>query len=96
MRIVITTRKPVLTDLGRLPQGIPVDVPPLLGKHLLESGAAVLYETKVAMDRPIVAAGVVAPSSASPVAPASPQTTQIESANGARKRGRPRKEASLS
>lgn len=94
MKIVITSRKPVLTaERGRLPVGIPIDVSDLLGAHLLEQGVAVLFETKEAMDRPIEAAGKVEPLSASPVAQALPQTTLNESSNGVKRRGRPKKEA---
>jgi hypothetical protein len=92
MKIVVTTKKPVLTaERGRLPHGVPVDVSDLLAQHLIEQGVAVLMETKEAMTRPIEAAGMMAPSFASPVAQALEQTILIESSNGARKRGRPRK-----
>lgn len=95
-QIVVTSKKPVLTmERGRLPMGIPIEVSDLLAKHLMEQGVAVLMETKERMDRPIVAAGLTAQSSALPVAPASPPTTSSESEPGdstaPRKRGRPRK-----
>lgn len=93
MKIVITSRKPVLTQLGRLPAGIPIDVPELLAKHLIEHGDAVLYETKEAMDRPIKAAGKVEPLSHSPAAPVLPEATLNESEAGEqpKRRGRPKK-----
>lgn len=94
MKIVVTSKKPVLTaERGRLPVGIPVEVSDLLGAHLLEQGVAVLLETKEAMERPIEAAGKVEPLSALPVARALQQTTLNESSNGAKRRGRPKKEA---
>lgn len=94
MKIVITSRKPVLTaERGRLPHGIPVDVSDLLARHLIEQGVAVLMETKEAMTRPIEAAGTEEPSFALPVAQASQPTMPSESEPGARKRGRPRKNA---
>ena len=92
-KIVVTTRKPVITQFGRLPKDIPSDVPPLLAKFLVERGDAVYYETKVAMDRPTEAAGATDQSSALPAAPASQQTTLSVSESGAKRRGRPRKEA---
>lgn len=94
MKIVVTSKKPVLTaERGRLPIGIPVDVSPLLAQHLLESGAAVLMETKEQMERPPVAAGKMEPSYVLPVAPALPMTTLTESENGdkPKRRGRPPK-----
>jgi hypothetical protein len=93
-KIVITSRKPVLTaERGRLPHGIPVEVSDLLAQHLIEQGVAVRMETKEAMTRPTETAGKEEPLSALPVAQASPVTTQNESESGARKRGRPRKNA---
>lgn len=93
-QIVVTSKKPVITaERGRLPRDVPVDVSPLLAAHLLEQGVAVLLETKEAMNRPIEAAGTTAPSSALPAAQASPQTTLSSSEPGAKRRGRPKKEA---
>lgn len=94
MKIVVTSKKPVLTaERGRLPVNVPIEVSDLLGAHLLEQGVAVLFETKEKMDRPIAAAGMEERSSALPVAQASPQTMLSESSNGAKRRGRPKKEA---
>lgn len=91
-KIVVTSRKPVLTsERGRLPMGIPVDVSGELARFLIEQGVAVLMETKERMDRPTEAAGLTALSSALPVAQASTLTTSSESEPGARRRGRPRK-----
>lgn len=93
MKIIITSREPVLTSLGRLPAGVPLDLPELLCRHLIEHGDAVLMEVKEAMDRPILAAGKTEQSFASPVAQALPQTTLPPSESGAKRRGRPRKAA---
>lgn len=96
-KIVVTTKKPVITaERGRLPRDIPVEVSELLARHLIERGDAVAFETKEKMDRPIVAAGMVEPSYALPVAQASTQTTSSEFEPGAKRRGRPKKEASSS
>lgn len=93
-KIVVTSKKPVITaERGRLPMNVPVEVSSLLAAHLLEQGVAVLLETKEAMVRPTVAAGKEEPSSVSPAAPASPETTLSSSEPGARRRGRPKKEA---
>lgn len=93
MKIVVTSKKPVLTaSHGRLPRDIPVDVPEHLAKFLIDRGEAVLLETKELMDRPTKAAGMEALSSASPVAQASQPTMLSASESGVKKRGRPRKE----
>lgn len=93
MKIVITSKKPVLTQFGRLPHGLSVDVPDQLAIFLIERGDAVRFETKEAMDRPTLAAGSTEPSSASPVVQASPEQTSNESESGEapKKRGRPKK-----
>lgn len=93
-KIVITSRKPVLTaERGRLPAGIPVEVSDLLAQHLIEQGVAVRMETKEAMTRPTETAGETVQSFALPAGLPSQQTTPNESEPGARKRGRPRKNA---
>lgn len=94
MKIVVINKKPVLTQFGRLPKDIPVDVPDQLAKFLIERGDAVALETKESMDRPTVAAGNQESLSASPVAPASQETTSSASESGVKRRGRPKKEAS--
>lgn len=98
MKIVIVTKKPVLTTYGRLPKDNPVDVPDQLAKFLIERGDAMAYEVKVAQDRPSMAAGTMESSSASPVALASTQMTSSESESGERpkRRGRPPKALSSS
>lgn len=96
-KIVVTSKKPVLTaERGRLPMNLPVEVSPLLAKQLLESGVAVLFETKEKMDRPMQADGATAPSSALQAGRVSQPPMLSESESGAKRRGRPRKEASLS
>ena len=96
MRIVVISKKPVYTqEAGRLPYDIPVDVSDALGKFLLESGAAIRMETKELIDNPTKAVGKLQQSSALQAAQASPQTMPMPSESGAKKRGRPRKEASL-
>jgi len=92
-KIVVTSTKPVLTHMGKLPKGIPQDVPEQLAKFLIEQGVAVLFETKEKMDRPTVAAGTEELSSALPVAPAYTEMTLTVSEPGAKRRGRPKKEA---
>lgn len=94
MKIVVINKKPVLTQFGRLPKDLPVDVPDQLAKFLIERGDAVALETKEKMDRPTEAAGTTEPLSASPVAQVSQQTTLSASESGVKRRGRPRKEAS--
>jgi hypothetical protein len=94
MKIVVVTKKPVLTQFGRLAKDVPVDVPDQLAKFLIERGDAVAFEVKQRIDRPFVIAGSVEPLSAAPAAPASTSETLELSENGAKKRGRPRKEAS--
>ena len=82
-KIVITSRKPVLTaERGRLPHGIPFEVSDLLAQHLIEQGVAVLMETKEKQDRPTAADGATAPSSASLPGRALPRETLSESDNG--------------
>ena len=93
MKIVVVTKKPVLTQFGRLPKDIPVDVPDQLGIFLIERGDAVTFEVKERIDRPFVDAGKAELSSAAPAAQASTSETLSTSDSGAKKRGRPRKEA---
>lgn len=95
MKIVVVTKKPVLTPTGRLPKDIPVDVADQLGKFLIERGDAMLFEVKERIDRPFVDAGKMELSSALPADPALISKTLILSDTGAKKRGRPRKEALL-
>lgn len=46
MKIIITSTKPVLTQMGRLPMGMTVDVPDGLAQFLISRGEAAMYETK--------------------------------------------------
>jgi hypothetical protein len=93
MKIVVVTKKPVLTQFGRLPKDVPVEVNDHLARFLIDRGDAVAFETKEKMDYPPLAAGMMAQSSALPVAQASTETTSSASEPGAKRRGRPRKEA---
>ena len=95
MKIVITTRKPVFDDnLGRLKEGDVVDIADRKANFYIQEGLAMCYQTKVLQDRPLVGAGTVEPSSASPVAPAYATKTLNESANGEpKKRGRKPKQS---
>lgn len=91
MKIVITTKKPVLVPGGRLPAGVPVDVAPSLGKMFIERGDAVAFEVKESQDRPYQADGAEASLSALPAGQASQPMIANESESGAKRRGRPRK-----
>ena len=90
--------KPVIYHdrLGALKKGRVVDLPDNQAREFLQRGWVEHYETKVIRERPIPADGREALSSASQVAQASPSLTVSESESGAKKRGRPRKEASSS
>ena len=94
MKIVVTSKKPIMAvGYGRLPVGVPVEVPASLGQFFIERGEAVLMETKEAMDRPLAVDGETEQSSSSPVGQASEQTMSSESESGetASKRGRKKK-----
>lgn len=94
MKIVITSKKPIMAvGYGRLPTGIPVDVPASLAQFFIERGEAVRMETKEAMDRPLAEDGETEQSSSSPVGPASTEETSSESEPGetVSKRGRKKK-----
>ncbi len=56
MNIIITSKKPVLTQFGRLPMGMTVDVPDNLAQFLIDRGEAQAVETKVAQPEPVAAA----------------------------------------
>lgn len=94
-------RKTLIHDrLGTLPPGRVVDLPDAQAREFLRRGFVERYETKVVHASPATpgnpseAAGMAQPSSALPVAQASPQPTLNESESGKRKRGRPRKDRS--
>jgi hypothetical protein len=87
--------------LGFLAKGRVYEVPDDEGMRLVRMGhanpaAAPIYATKVVQQQPVVgevpgmAGGAEQPSSASPAAQASPQTTSSESGSGAKK-GRKKK-----
>jgi len=86
-------KKTLLDDkLGRLMYGEIVDLPEHKARFFLERGDVELYETKVIRENPYPAAGVVAQSSVSPVALVLPPQTPSLSEDGAKKRGRPKKD----
>ena len=86
-------KKTLLDDkLGRLMYGDIVDLPEHKARFFLERGDVELYETKVIRENPYQAAGVVAQSSVSPVALVLPPQTPSLSEDGAKKRGRPKKD----
>jgi hypothetical protein len=90
MKIVITSKKPVMASgHGRLPAGVPIDLPANLAKFFIERGEAVLLETKEAMDRPLAEGGEVEQSSSLPAA----QALQEETSSGS-EAGEPEKKAS--
>lgn len=95
--------------LGFLPAGAVVEVDEQEARRLIRMGlanpaapAAPSYATKVVRPQPVTpevpgsADGEDLPSSASPAAQASPQTTASESEPGKRRPGRPRKNAAAS
>ena len=53
MKIVVTTKKPVISPDGRrLARDIPIDVAELYGRFLIAEGLALPLEVKEAQDRP--------------------------------------------
>lgn len=83
MKIVVTSKKPIMAvGHGRLPIGVPVDVPASLAQFFIERGEAVLLETKEAMDSPLAEDGEEAQSSSLPVGQASQEMTSSESESG--------------
>lgn len=95
MKITILTKKQPIDDkLGRLETGKTYDMPDHKAQFYIQRGEAMCYQTKVLQDRPLVGAGTVEPSSASPVAPAYATKTLNESADGEqKKRGRKPKQS---
>jgi hypothetical protein len=83
----IKTLKPVRLESGNVPVGAVIDVPHALAMMLLSRADAARYVEPV----PTQAAGTQ--SSASPVAPVSPQQTSNESKPGARRGRRKKNEA---
>ena len=87
-------KKVILDDkLGRLTAGQVVDLPEHKAIFYIERKDAESYETKVIRENPYQAAGTVVQSSASPVALVLPTQTQSLSEDGAKKRGRPKKDS---
>lgn len=94
MKIVITTRKPVFDDnLGRLNEGDVVEIADRKANFYIQEGLAMLYQTKVLQDRPLVGAGKEEQSSASPAVQAYATKTLNESESGEKKRGRKPKQS---
>jgi len=94
MKIVVTSKKPVMAvGYGRLPAGVPVEVKDSLAMFFIERGEAVRFETKEAMDRPLVEDGEEEQSSSLPAGQASTEETSSESETGVSmsKRGRKKK-----
>lgn len=52
MKIIITSNKPILTQEGRLPKGVPIDVAEGLGQFLIGRGEASLIEVKASVIDP--------------------------------------------
>lgn len=87
MKIVITSKKPVLTDkYGRLPKDKVIDIDDSTAKFLIERKDAILYETKEGQDNTLkVEIGQVSQQSVLPVAPVLPKKTLTKSKCGAKK-----------
>ena len=89
MKIVVTTKKPVVAPDGRrLARDIAVDVGDQYGAFLVGEGLALPFEVKEARDRPTGGAGEGTQSSVPPVAQVSVKQTLPASPIG-KKRGRP-------
>ena len=94
MKIEFVSDDAVFDDIhGRIVKGQVIDFPNHKAMFYLEEGVAVCYQTKVLQDRPLVVAGKVEPSSAAPADQAYATKTLNESNDGAKKRGRKKKEA---
>lgn len=93
MDVVVKCRVLYHDRLGTLKQGQRVDLPDFQAAEFLRRGFVERYETKVIRSIPTETAGVPGSSSASPAVQASPQTTSKPSSDGAKRRGRPKKEA---
>lgn len=91
MKVAVTI--PLIRDdrLGIIKKGQVVDMIDHKARFFLARGEVELYETKVLRENPSVAAGN--PLSASQAAPASQPQTLNPSGDGAKKRGRQKKEA---
>lgn len=89
MKIVVTTKKPVISPDGRrLARDIPIDVADLYGRFLVAEGLALPLEVKEAQDRPTGGAGEGTQSSVPPVAQVFAKQTLPALPTG-KKRGRP-------
>lgn len=84
--------KPIrVLGIGGIRPGREVDLPDSVAKTYLAQGAVEPYQTKVLRENPMPAAGAM--SSASPVAPASPQTMSKPFDDGAKPKSTKRKKA---
>ena len=93
MKIAMINKKPLLDDkLGRLMNGQVVDLPDHKALFYVSRGDAEIYATKVLRENPYKAAGQVIEPSALPVALVLPAQTLNQSDDGAKKKGRPKKE----
>lgn len=87
MKIVITSKKPIVDDVkGRLPKDTVVDLPDHKAMFYIERGEAVRYETKVVSQDILKTDGVEAQLSVAPLDQASPEKTSILSKLGAKKK----------
>lgn len=87
MKIVITSKKPIVDDVkGRLPKDTVVELPDHKAMFYIERGEAVRYETKVVSQDILKTDGVEAQLSVAPLDQASPEKTSILSKLGAKKK----------
>jgi hypothetical protein len=93
MDVVVKCRVLYHDRLGTLNQGQRVDLPDFQAAEFLRRGFVERYETKVIRSIPTETVGVPGSSSALPAVQALPQTTSKPSSDGAKRRGRPKKEA---
>ena len=94
MKVVVCDKKEIHLMDGPRYAGAVVELPDRVAERYLTAGAVERYETKVVREVPLADAGAVEPLSASPVGQASAEPTAKPSANGGKKRGRPRKASS--
>lgn len=91
MKVVVCDKKEIHLPDGPRAAGDVVELPEKVALRYLQAGAVERYETKVIREVPFEEAGRAQPSSASPAAPVSPQTTAKRSAGGAKRPGKGRK-----
>jgi hypothetical protein len=87
MKIVITSKKPIVDDVkGRLPKDSIVDLPDHKALFYIERGEAVRYETKVIAQEVLKTDGVEAQLSVALLDQASQEKTSILSKIGVQKK----------